>query len=98
MAIKLVIIVKANEIVVQSHNPKTYICLNSDNTQQEVLITSYHPTLPLQVQRSKCTKNRDLHTTFFNTKAEERHNFQGTSPIIFSFKRVRWISFVNKCD
>ena len=36
MVIKLVIIVKANEIVVQSHNPKTYICSNSDNAQQEV--------------------------------------------------------------
>ena len=90
--------VKANEIVVQSHNPKTYICSNSDNAQQEVFITSYHPTLHLQVQRIKCTKNRDLHTAFFNIKTKERHNFQGTSPVTFSFKRVRWITFVNKCD
>ena len=33
MKIKIVNLMK---IVVQSHNPKTYICSNSDNAQQEV--------------------------------------------------------------
>ena len=35
--------------------------------------------------------------TFFNIKTKGSHNFQGTSPVIFSFKKVRWLSFVNKC-
>ena len=33
---KIKIVLNLREIVVQSHNPKTYICSNSDNAQQEV--------------------------------------------------------------
>ena len=62
---KTTIVLKLMKIVVQSHNPKTYICSNSDNAQQEVFKkTSSRPTLPLQVQRRKDIKNRDLHTLF----------------------------------
>ena len=45
---------------------------------------------------ARVPKQRPSHT-FFNIKSKESHSFQGTSPVIFSFKRVRWISFVNKC-
>ena len=34
--IKITIVLKLMKIVVQSHNPKTCICSNSDNAQQEV--------------------------------------------------------------
>ena len=33
---EITIALKLMKIVVQSHNPKTYICSNSDNAQQEV--------------------------------------------------------------
>ena len=33
---KITIVLKLMKIVVQSHNPKTYICSNYDNAQQEV--------------------------------------------------------------
>ena len=33
---KITIVLKLMKFVVQSHNPKTYICSNSDNAQQEV--------------------------------------------------------------
>ena len=33
---KIKIVLNLMKIVVQSHNPKTYICSNSDNAQQEV--------------------------------------------------------------
>ena len=33
---KIAIVLKLMKIVVQSHNPKTYICSNYDNAQQEV--------------------------------------------------------------
>ena len=55
---KIAIVLKLTKIVVQSHNPKTYICSNSDMFKK----TSYRPTLLLQVQRIKGTKNRDLQT------------------------------------
>ena len=61
---KTTIALKLIKIVVQSHNPKTYICSNSDNAQQEVFKKTSRPTLPLQVQRRKNIKNRDLHTLF----------------------------------
>ena len=34
--VKTAIALKLLKIVVQSHNPKTYICSNYDNAQQEV--------------------------------------------------------------
>ena len=33
---KITIVLKLMKIVVQSHNPKTYICSNYDNAQQEI--------------------------------------------------------------
>ena len=33
---KITIVIKLMKIVVQKHNPRTYIHSNSDNTQQEV--------------------------------------------------------------
>ena len=33
---KITIVLKLMKIVAQSRNPKTYICLSSDNAQQEV--------------------------------------------------------------
>ena len=33
---KTTIVLKLMKIVVKSHNPKTYICSNYDNAQQEV--------------------------------------------------------------
>ena len=61
---KTTIVLKLMKIAVQSHNPKTYLCSNSDNAQQEVFKKTSRPTLPLQVQRRKDIKNRDLHTLF----------------------------------
>ena len=46
---KIKIVLKLMKIVVQSHNPETYICSNSGNVQQEFKKTFYRPTLPLQV-------------------------------------------------
>ena len=59
---KITIVLKLMKIVVQSHNPKTNICLNYDNSQQEVQKTFLSPNIVVQVQRSKGAKNRDLHT------------------------------------
>ena len=50
---KKTIVLKLMKIVVQSHNPKTYTCSNSDNVQQEFLNLSPNA-------HSKCTKSRDL--------------------------------------
>ena len=50
---KKTIVLKLMKIVVQSHNPKTYTCSNSDNVQQEFLNLSPNA-------HSKGTKNRDL--------------------------------------
>ena len=33
---KITVVLKLMKILVQSHNPKMYICWNSDNAQQEV--------------------------------------------------------------
>ena len=59
---KIIIVLKLMKTVVQSHNPKTYICSNSDNAQQEVskiLLNAQHC-------HSKCNAARvpktDLHT------------------------------------
>ena len=50
---KKTIVLKLMKIVVQSHNPKTYTCSNSDNVQQEFLNLSPNA-------HSKGAKNRDL--------------------------------------
>ena len=34
--VKITIALKLMKIVVQCHNPKTYICSNSDNAHQEI--------------------------------------------------------------
>ena len=49
------------KIVVQIHNPGTYSCSTSDNAQQEFK-KSYCPTLPLELERIKGTRNRYLDT------------------------------------
>ena len=41
---KITVVLKLMKIFVPSHNPKTYICSNSDNAQQKFKKTSYHPT------------------------------------------------------
>ena len=88
---KTTIVLKLMKIVVQSHNPKTYICSNSGNAQQNVLKNASPNTAAASVPRQRPSQ------TFFSTKTKGSHSFEGTSPVIFSFKRVRWISFVNKC-
>ena len=102
LIMKITIVLKLIKIVVQSHNHKTYICSNSGNAQQEVKKTSYRTTLPHQVQCNNGTKNRDLQTLYSILRPKgaivfrNKHSFQGTFPVTFSFKRVKWISFVNK--
>ena len=61
---KITIVLKLIKIVVQSHNPKTYICSIMTMPSKKFEKPSYRRTLPLQVQRSKGAKNRDLHTLF----------------------------------
>ena len=58
---KITIVLKLMKIVVQSHNPKTYICSNSDNAQQEVS----KKLLIAQHCRSKCNAARVPKTETF---------------------------------
>ena len=59
MKIKIVNLMK---IVVQSHNPKTYICSNSDNAQQEVEKNFLSPNIAAPSARQHGYQKRDLHT------------------------------------
>ena len=91
---KITMVLKLMKIFVLSHNPKTYISSNSDNAQQKVQKNFLSPNIaaPSAMQEGY-EKQRPSHT-FFNIKTKGSHCFQGTSPVIFSFKRIRWISFV----
>ena len=64
---KITIVLKLMKIVVQSHNPKTNICLNYDNSQQEVQKTFLSPNIVVTSPTQQgCQKQRPSHT-FFNT-------------------------------
>ena len=94
---KITILLKLMKIPFQRHNPKTYLCSNSDNAQQEVQKNFLASSIAAPSATQQGTKNKDLHNTFFSIKTKWSHSFQGTSPVIFSLKTPRWISFVNKC-
>ena len=64
---KITIVLKLMKIVVQSHNPKTNICSNYDNAQQEVQKTFLSPNIvATSPTQQECQKQRPSHT-FFNT-------------------------------
>ena len=90
---KITMVLKLMKIFVLSHNPKTYISSNSDNTQQKVQKNLSPNIAAPSAMQEGYEKQRPSHT-FFNIKTKGSHCFQGTSPVIFSFKRIRWISFV----
>ena len=92
---KITIVLKLMKVVVQSHYHKTYIGSNSDNGQQEVL-KNFSPNIAAPSATQQGYQKQGPSNTFFNIKTKGSHSFQGTSPVIFSFKRVRWISFLNK--
>ena len=64
---KITIVLKLMKIVVQSHNPKTNICSNYNNAQQEVQKTFLSPNIvATSPTQQECQKQRPSHT-FFNT-------------------------------
>ena len=72
---KIIIVLKLMKTVVQSHNPKTYICSNSDNAQQEVSkTTSYRPHCRSKYNAAGVPKQRPSNT-FFNIKTKGSYIF-----------------------
>ena len=59
---KITILLKLMKIVFQSHNPKTYLCSNSDNAQQEVQKNFLASSIAAPSATQQGTKNKDLHT------------------------------------
>ena len=93
---KTTIVLKLIKTVVQSHNPKLtsvqLLAMLSKKFKKNFWLPKIAASSATQAGYQK---PRPSHT-LFNIKTKGSHSFQGTSPIIFSFKTVRWISFVNK--
>ena len=93
---KTTIVLKLIKIVVQSHNPKLTSVQLLTMLSKKFKKNFWLPKIAASsATQAGYQKPRPSHT-LFNIKTKGSHSFQGTSPIIFSFKRVRWISFVNK--
>ena len=72
---KIKIVLKLIRIIVQNRNPKTYLCSNYDNAQQQVLKTLLPNIATTSPTQQDCQKQRPSHT-FSNIKSKGSHSFQ----------------------
>ena len=74
---------------------------NSNNKKKKTIKSTRYiqksskRTSPIKID-AQHIGNFTLSDTFFNIKAKWCHSLECASPVVFPFKRIRWVNFIYK--